>query len=106
MSRRHRMLRTKRGVRAVTPASATGQVHGSACPQGQYRKCRIASMFRAAESRKDVLKASQMWNEPPDKVLSRGNRHESVMAHKSIYVVDDDPSTLKGIGRLLRVLGF
>jgi FixJ family two-component response regulator len=47
-----------------------------------------------------------MWNEPPDKVLSRGNRHESVMAHKSIYVVDDDPSMLKGIGRLLRVLGF
>jgi FixJ family two-component response regulator len=28
------------------------------------------------------------------------------MAHKSIYVVDDDPSMLKGIGRLLRVLGF
>jgi FixJ family two-component response regulator len=28
------------------------------------------------------------------------------MAQKSIYVVDDDPSILKGIGRLLRALGF
>jgi FixJ family two-component response regulator len=28
------------------------------------------------------------------------------MVQKSIYVVDDDPSILKGVGRLLRALGF